>query len=261
MSTHETGHDTNVGNLEVLISNCTGFGSTYNPSKVSIKLPGLNALLTASQGSNTTVSDKKNLYTVAVDGREILFNPLSPLTTRILNALESSEVTKQIISDAKTYTRKITGKRATPKAKQIQIDPNGSVNEGTGTLNASDNNTPSLDPKEISASQLSFDNRMANLARLINLLSSEPGYNPNEADLKVTALNSMLASMKLKNTAVINAATALANSRLNRNKILYKDGTGLFDITIAVKAYVKSVYGASSPEFKLVSKIKFTKPR
>ena len=106
---------------------------------------------------------------------------------------------------------------------------------------------------------MSYDNRLDNLSKLVNLLSSETGYAPNENELKVATLNTMLTTMKAKNTAVINAITALSNARIDRNKILYKEGTGLYDIAMAVKAYVKSVFGATSPEYKQVSKIKFTK--
>ena len=106
---------------------------------------------------------------------------------------------------------------------------------------------------------MSYDNRLDNFAKLVNLLSTETGYNPNEADLKLTGLNTLLASMKAKNTAVINAITALSNARINRNKILYLDATSVFNTQSDAKKYVKSVFGATSPEYKLISKIKFTK--
>ena len=64
--------------------------------------------------------------------------------------------------------------------------------------------------------------------------------------------------MSTKNTAVINATTDLSNARINRNKVLYFKSTGLYDIAQEVKKYVKSVFGASSPQYKQVSKIKFT---
>jgi len=34
----ETGHAKNVANLEDLISFCNGYGSSYNPSKVALKI-------------------------------------------------------------------------------------------------------------------------------------------------------------------------------------------------------------------------------
>ncbi|MFA6401072.1 MAG: hypothetical protein WCX31_05525 [Salinivirgaceae bacterium] len=40
-STSETGHAKNVTNFDELISFVTGYGTTYNPSKDSIKLAAL----------------------------------------------------------------------------------------------------------------------------------------------------------------------------------------------------------------------------
>jgi hypothetical protein len=45
-SISETGHAKNVTNLESLITSITAFGTSYNPSKDSIKLTALQALLT-----------------------------------------------------------------------------------------------------------------------------------------------------------------------------------------------------------------------
>jgi hypothetical protein len=44
-STSETGHAKNVANFEDLISFVTGYGATYNPTKVPIKLASLTTLL------------------------------------------------------------------------------------------------------------------------------------------------------------------------------------------------------------------------
>jgi hypothetical protein len=93
------------------------------------------------------------------------------------------------------------------------------------------------------------------------LLAAEPLYAPNENDLKITAITAMINDFKVKNTAVINATTALSNARISRNDILYKKTTGLVDIAKEVKAYVKSAFGATSSQYKQVSKLKFTRPR
>jgi len=93
------------------------------------------------------------------------------------------------------------------------------------------------------------------------LIISEPTYAPNEVDLQVVSLTNFHNNLKTTNTAVINATTAISNARIARNNILYADKTGLYDIAQEVKKYVKSVFGATSPQYKQVSKIKFTKPR
>ena len=251
---HESGHAKNVASYEQLISYCVGYGTTYNPSKNALKVASMNAQLANAVTSLTTEKTKHNAYSAAVDAREILFEPLSKLITRIMNALKSSEVTEQIVTDAKTIARKVTGKRATPKSKKALDAFIESTHEGAKLAETEEH-------KEISASQMSYDNRLDNLSKLVNLLSSETGYAPNETELKVTTLNTMLTTMKAKNTAVINAITALSNARIERNKILYKDGTGVYDVAQDVKAYIKSVFGATSPEYKQVSKLKFSKPR
>jgi hypothetical protein len=82
-------------------------------------------------------------------------------------------------------------------------------------------------------------------------------YTPNEADLKITALTTLLTDLRTKNTAVINANTSLSNTRIARNNALYKENTGLVDVAMDVKSYVKSVFGAGSLQFRQISGLKF----
>ena len=42
-----------------------------------------------------------------------------------------------------------------------------------------------------------------------------------------------------------------------RNKRLYDPQTGLVERAQVVKNYVKSIFGASSPEYKLINKLRF----
>jgi len=53
------------------------------------------------------------------------------------------------------------------------------------------------------------------------------------------------------------AATDLANARIARNHLLYDRQTGMVAIANEVKKYIKSVFGASSPEYRQASAIKF----
>jgi hypothetical protein len=93
---------------------------------------------------------------------------------------------------------------------------------------------------------------------LIETLSAEPLYAPNEVELQVASLNTLLADLRSKNSAVITATANLSNARIQRDKTLYAAFTGLYDIAQAVKQYAKSVFGATSPQFGQVNGIKFT---
>lgn len=96
---------------------------------------------------------------------------------------------------------------------------------------------------------------------MISVLDSEPSYTPNETDLKVTALQTKLQELKDSNDQVANAYTNVSNARIERNKTLYKDDGGLVDTAGEVKKYVKSVFGATSPEFGQIKGIKFKKEK
>jgi len=243
-STSETGHAKNVANFEDLISFCTGYGASYNPSKASIKLPALNTLFTSAKGTLTTINTTLPPNTNAVNAREIVFTPLSKLITRVVNAVEASSVSKQVIADAKTIARKLQGKRASDKLPTVLDNPATPEDESQ---------------KSISASQMSFDSRIENMDKLIQFLASQTGYIPNEIDLNITALTTLLADMRTKNTGAINALTPLSNARIARNTLLYTAATGLVDVAGDVKTYVKSVFGGTSPQYKQLSGLKFTK--
>lgn len=114
-STSETGHAKNVTNLESLITSIIAFGTSYNPSKNSIKLNALQALLTASKQSLNAVNIAQSAYSNAVAARESAFKPFSKLITRVNNALKASDTTVQVDESAQSIVRKLQGKRASAK--------------------------------------------------------------------------------------------------------------------------------------------------
>ena len=245
-STSETGHAKNVANFDELISFVTGYRETYNPSKATIKLDALKALSDHAKNSINAVSSMEPAYKSAVAAREVVFIPLSKLTTRIMNSIKATDTTVQVDENARTLVRKIQGVRAT--AKKTEDEKKALAEKGKEVV-------------EISTSQMSYDNRLDNFFKLIQLLSSVPEYSPNEKELKIEHLNTILDDLKAKNAAVVESYIPLSNARIRRNDLLYKENTGLYDVALDVKNYIKSVFGATSPQYKQVSKIKFTAPR
>lgn len=105
--------------------------------------------------------------------------------------------------------------------------------------------------------QLSYDSKLDNMDKLITLLVSVPLYKPNEEDLKVNTLKTLYSNLNSLNSNVVSAFINLSNARIARNNTLYNPLTGLVDIAFDTKMYIKSIFGASSPQFKQVSKVKF----
>ncbi len=245
-TTSETGHVKNVANFDELISKILGYGPDYNPTKTSLKTESLQTTSFLARKAIDAVNDFLPAYSNAIASRELVFDPLSKLATRILNALKATDAPAPVIDNALTLIRKIQGRRATPKkteAEKIALKAQG------------------VEVKENSSSQMSFNSRLESLDKLIKLLLSLPFYNPNEEELKTASLTALLNDLRTKNSAVLNANTPLNNARLSRNNILYNEVTGLVDTAMSTKAYIKSVFGATSPQYKQVSGLLFSKAR
>ena len=109
----------------------------------------------------------------------------------------------------------------------------------------------------ISTSQQSYDRLIDHFANLIQVVGQNTIYTPNETELQVATLQTKLAELQTKNTNLINAYTGYSNAMIDRNQVLYNPLTGLVQTSKEVKQYVKSVFGANSPQYKQVSGLEF----
>lgn len=239
-STSEVGHAKNVANLQDLIEFITGYGATYNPTKTNLQLPQILALKAAAENSLTHVITKNTDYNTKVNQRVNSFSDVKPLATRLVAALQTTDATAETIDDAKTFNDKIQGK--SPSAPKQPLDPNAPA------------------PKTISTSQQSYDQLIQHFSGLKAVLESEATYTPNETALQIPTLDTKITDLTQKNTAVAQTYTAVSNSRIARDKLLYTDQNSIFETAKEIKLYIKAVFGANSPEFEQVKGIQFRKP-
>lgn len=240
-STSETGHAKNVANFQNLIHFVTGYGTTYNPSKESLKLTQLITLKDAAATALAEVTTKNTAYNNKVNERISAFSGLKSLSTRLINALQTTDAKDETVNNAKSFNRKMQGKKAS--ATQTPTEPNAPA------------------PNTISTSQQSYDQLIQHLDGLKSVLEAESSYAPNETELQIKTISDKIAELNEKNTAVATAYASVSNSRIARNKKLYTDTASLVETANEVKKYIKSVFGANSPEFAQVKGIEFTKPR
>jgi 3-dehydroquinate synthase class II len=240
---NEAGHAKNIANYASYISMVTIFGTVYKPSNPLIALTALQSSLTDFEAAKDAVTPKASAETVALNERQEVFERLSELITRVVNAAAVSVNDQLFSNDLRTIARKAQGKRT---AKKVADDPA----------------TPDVDESKqsISASQMSFDSRIANFEELINLLTTSGAYKPNEDDLKISALETFLADLKAKNAAAVNAQNEARAARIARDQTLYNDTDGIIALANLVKKYVKSLFGATSPQYKQLTALKFKKP-
>lgn len=235
-SLSETGHVKNVANFQTEIAFCIGYGADYNPVNPLLEIIKLESKFDSGKNTLKTVKDTKEPYDSQVGIRQTLFKPLRPLTTKVYNALIAANAPETVIKDARTIIRKLTGKRA------------GGTTGDTGQ-------------NKISVSQQSFDRLIDHFEELIVLAQTEGKYNPNETELKIDTLKTVLDALTASNKAVKDAYVPYSRAMIKRDKELYDAENGLVTIALEIKNYIKSVFGATSPEYKQLSRLKFTRPK
>ena len=235
-STSEVGHAKNVANLQKLTEQVTVY-TLYNPPVENLTLVSLQALYTTASTKLTEVEDKRLANKNAIALRQTAFENLKPTCTKIINHLEILGLQQGTIDQAKSLNRLIQG---------------GQKKE---TTPPEEGNEPA---KTVSTSRQSYTQQAENFGILLQLLGTITEYNPNENDLKLANLNTYKDSLVSSTQTVDQTEAELNNKLIERDQILYADGTGLYSIAQNVKKYVKSLYGATSPEYTNVSSIEFT---
>lgn len=241
MPSYETGHARNVQRFQELCSFVTSWGASYNPSNAELELTKLTNKHTAANDALDDVTQKLTNFKDKVNQRENTFSGIRKLTTRVVNFYESTGTAANKVEDAKSIKRKIDGKRADTSVEE----PPGEGEEA---------------PTTISASQQSYTQITQFFGQLIALLQADGLYDPNENDLKITTLQGKHDDMEAANTAVIGAKTDISNSRFERDDVMYAEGTGLVDLALLVKKYVKAAFGSDSSEYAQIKGLEFRRP-
>lgn len=237
-STSEVGHAKNVANLQKITEQVNVY-TLYNPPVDNLKVANLQTLYTTASTKLTEVEDKRLANKNAIALRQSAFENLKPICTKIINLLNILGLEQGILDQAKSLNRVIQGGQ---KKTVVPTEEGGEP------------------PKTVSTSRQSYTQQAENFGILLQLLATIPSYTPNEDELKLTNLTTYQTSLVSATQAVDQTEAELNNKLIERDQILYASGTGLYSIAQNVKKYVKSIYGATSPEYANVSAIKFTSP-
>lgn len=246
MNSVKRSNQQNVDNMELLTERVATFEPEYDPSELRLSIPNQKQVKASGDEVLLGVNAAESACNNTTSARTEAFHTLEPLVTRVINGLRISDVSEQTIAQGESIVREIRNRRASviPAPAKDAID--------------SEKTEPAKVNKMRSGS---FNTKIENFRRLIVLLSTIPAYNPKQADLTIESLNARLTALNLLNSASKTAEAKADAARLHRDTILYAAKTGLVDIAMDSKLYVKSAYGASSHQYKSVSGIAFTKPR
>jgi len=251
---NEAGDKKVLGNLRQLIDQVIA-DTDYKPSNPILLPAALEALYTAALAAIESVATTHAPNKVAITERQLAFDVLPIKMTRSFNILKASGTAKGLIADAETHYRKVLGTRKTTKtkAKTPAASPGAAAAPGAaGDTGAATNNSHS-------AAQTSYDNQVGNLAAYVAVLANIPSYNPNEADLKVSGLQALVAELQAKNDAVSSTFVPLSQARGQRDRLLYLNDDGVVNTALLVKAYVKGALGTKSQLYKAIKGLRFAR--
>lgn len=237
-----TGHLVNVTNYKTLVKDIIDLQSNYNPKIVRLQIENLQTVSVNATDSINEMHNAYQAYIKAVKERETAYDLLGALILRSFNAFKVSDVDEKIIETAKSFVRKMQGKRAGKKFTEEEL----------AALAAEGKNV-----KQISTAQMSYTYRFEFYDQYIIIVANEPNYAPNEEDIQVASLNSHLEIARNCNEMVAITESKLKDARIKRNKVLYAPKTGLVPIALDIKEYIKSVFGANSPEYKKIAALSF----
>jgi len=242
-STSETGHAKNLSAFADLILFCEGYGPAYQPANAALSITNMQALLDSARQAMSHCVAMGIAYDGSVNARMPAYKQLRPLCTQLVNALAASGARTEAVKDAQTINRKLQGKRAGKLPAGEPADPTQPA------------------PNTHSVSQQSHVQLAEHFAKLIDLLAAEPLYQPHEKHLKTDALLVRLQELRDADREVARAYTTWSNSRLQRDAALYQDDTGIVPVAQDVKKYIKSVFGATAPQYKQVQGLQFSRVR
>ncbi|GAB4338489.1 MAG: hypothetical protein OHK0038_17240 [Flammeovirgaceae bacterium] len=238
-STTETGHAKNVANFREIITIIKSFGAKYQPISDSIKIENLENMANQAEQVLLKLKEAETLYKQVNAALQGLFKNMNPLVTQIMGLLSSSDAKASSIEEARNIAKLITG----ANAKKKKTEENSAENTEA-------KNTRSV-------SRQSYDSRLDNFEKLVTVLQNISEYKPNEDAFKVSSLQNIV--LQMKNAIKENDEKELIKSQWleKRNQILYTPETGLVDISIKIKEYVKGAFGGTkSKEYKDLTKIR-----
>ena len=242
----ESGHGKNVDNFGKLISLVESVGTDYNPANTILKKTALDTMYTNIKSDKQLVIDSITPYKTDIGDRVVDFSGVGPLSTRILGATKSLQLSDETIAEVKAFVRKIRGERAVPLPKP--------ATDATNTTTPSEEGT---DLNTHSVSQRSYTNIVDHMSGINSTLTADAKYIPNETDLTNTYVATFIAKLQQDNKNCDTSFYTLYNARSKRNKGLYTPDTGMLDVAAAVKEYFKSAFGASSSLYRQITKIQF----
>lgn len=239
----DSGHSTNVARFAELVKRCIALGSKFKPARAIIKIENLKIVLANAKQAMSALKIAHTAMTKATTARARTFRALDKLVTRLGSGAASSDILPETIEKIKKQVAKYHSKRI------------GSIDKPKPDTAAE--TTEEAEIRRNSVAQGSMNRKIENFDKLIIMFEAEENYQPNEIDLTVESLKTMLNEVITRNDLAQDAKINFNAALEARDKVLYDAELGLITCVRVTKKYVKFAFGPSSKEFKRLSSLTF----
>lgn len=225
-----------------LIGICTGLGGKYNPGRQNLQIESMSNQLEEVRQAMEQVIIARTAYDNAINRRKQRFDPLPRLASSVMRLLEASGASSEKMDDARLYFKMITGYI---ERSRLPI--------------------PSEQSQEVkvkrSLQQLAYVSKADSFSKLIQVVSTEPLYQPLEPELTKEGLQAYWQEINHLNNQVDETRTAWRNTCIVRNFAMYKKPMSMYETALAVKKYVRAIYGLDSEQYAQVKSLNFVKQK
>jgi|GEM_PF-631164 len=242
MSSNQTSISSNLTNADELISRVSSIGSKYNPVPVAFTIPRLTELKTSSEIYADQAKKAENSWKKSSAARSLVFDSADGLVTRAFNSFSISGASEQSIQQAESKVHVYRNIRISDKPTADEVAAAKAEGKDRKT-NVQHNAT--------------FDKKIENFGDIVDFMDKSGFYGPNETDISIAGLTATYEDMKSTNKICSQNGIDLDKARMLRDTVMFTKGTGLVDVLLGVKKYVKSAFGATSVQYKSISYLKF----
>jgi hypothetical protein len=230
-----------AGTYEGFVKICSGFRG-YHPGSTNLQITALQELAARARQSLEAKDAARASWSRATNEREIAFADLKKLASAVLFALAASGASEPTMKDARLFLRLITGRRKN-RASISSAQDSATVE------------------KERPSQPGGYESMTNQFSQLVEMVSQEATYQPNEPHLTVGGLQEKLFRLRQENDHVKEARATYFHARVALHEVFYGEKNSIVAIARAVKKYLRSVYGLNSNEYSQVRKIQFERPK
>lgn len=250
--TFETGHAVNAANFKALVGYAATWGTAYKPPKDDLKLIALETLNTQVQSAVDSLAKVEGLAVEPQQQRNQLSDQLDDKARGIISTMKVLGLNKALLDRAKAVSDLITGSNVSKMSQKRKQEAEAAKAAGQ---------TPADDSRKAnSVSQQSLVKRLDNFGDLLSMLAGFSDYTLNADDeYALPNLTAFLATVQKASADADKAEAPLTKARAQRNTLLYDETTGAVAIAARVKEEVARTLKKTSPEYKQLSALKFSK--